>query len=151
MRPRHQRLRAVLRGVVQGVGLRPCEYRLATELALMGWVNNGTHGVCRAVEGPAPELRDFVGRLQVDKPPHACIDSMATAWLPPAGHSGFTIRPSDVHGPRSAPVPAALAPCANGLADICNEADRRGHYPFTNCTHCGPRFTTGGMSSLSTR
>ena len=34
-----------------------------------------------------------------------------------------------------------LAVCASCLAEMGNPAHRRHHYPFLNCTDCGPRFT----------
>ncbi|HEX9115420.1 MAG TPA: acylphosphatase, partial [Anaerolineae bacterium] len=40
-----ERLRVEIQGAVQGVGFRPFVYRLATDLALAGWVINDTRGV----------------------------------------------------------------------------------------------------------
>ena len=38
--PATARTRFEVRGIVQGVGFRPFVYRLASELALAGWVRN---------------------------------------------------------------------------------------------------------------
>src|SRR5688572_23870916 len=48
-----RRVRAVVLGLVQGVGFRPFVYRLATELRLGGCVTNTSQGVMLEVEGPA--------------------------------------------------------------------------------------------------
>ncbi|MDP2997324.1 MAG: acylphosphatase, partial [Bryobacterales bacterium] len=42
---RTARVRAALCGAVQGVGFRPFVYRLASELALNGWVLNSSAGL----------------------------------------------------------------------------------------------------------
>ena len=31
--------------------------------------------------------------------------------------------------------------CEACARDVANPNDRHHHYPFTNCTHCGPRYT----------
>ena len=38
-------------------------------------------------------------------------------------------------------VPPDIATCPDCLAETCDPANRRHHYPFNNCTACGPRFT----------
>ena len=58
-----RRLRVEIHGAVQGVGFRPFVYRLATELALNGWVINDTRGVFIEVEGNKVTLARFLERL----------------------------------------------------------------------------------------
>ncbi len=135
------RLRAVIRGAVQGVGFRPFVHRLAGSLGLAGWVRNTGEGVVVEVEGPEGQLRQFLVQVDAGRPPHSFIQSLEPTWLEPAGLSGFEIRPSPRGGPRSALVLPDIATCPQCLAEILDPRDRRCGYPFTNCTHCGPRFS----------
>lgn len=135
-----QRLHIVLHGVVQGVGFRPFVYRLARELKLVGWVQNSAQGVVIEVEGGRSPLDAFLQRLEPEKPPRSVIQELALTWLDPVGHSGFEIRASAL-GQKTAIVLPDLATCSACLAELFDPTDRRYHYPFTNCTHCGPRFS----------
>ncbi|MBL9168830.1 MAG: carbamoyltransferase HypF [Verrucomicrobiales bacterium] len=135
------RLRMTIRGAVQGVGFRPFVYRLATELKLAGWVNNSPQGVAVEVEGLRARAEEFLLRLEVEKPPHSSIQSLEAAWLNAAGFGSFEIRASDGDGGKSALVLPDIATCADCRREIFNPKNRRYHYPFTNCTHCGPRFS----------
>src|SRR6266540_1262056 len=83
--PRLQRLRVVVRGAVQGVGFRPLIYRLAESLHLSGWVGNSNEGVSIEVEGPPERLREFLLRIDCERPPRSFIQSLEPTWLDPAG------------------------------------------------------------------
>lgn len=135
------RLRVTIRGAVQGVGFRPFVYRLATELGLTGWVNNSPQGVGVEVEGPRAGAEEFLLRLELEKPPHSSIQSLESTWLDAAGHCGFEIRASNETGAKTALVLPDIATCADCRRDIFDPTNRRCRYPFTNCTHCGPRFS----------
>ncbi len=67
----------------------------------------------------AVEVEDFV----FDVPPEA-----------------FEIAASQGSGAETRVTPDA-ATCPDCLADIRGDDPRRAGYAFTNCTHCGPRFT----------
>lgn len=136
-----QRLRVVVRGAVQGVGFRPFVYRLATEMALPGWVSNSAQGVFVEVEGAPEALRAFLLRLENERPPRASIQSLESSFLAPLGLETFEIRPSDGTGERTVLILPDIATCADCLREIFDPADRRHLYPFTNCTNCGPRFS----------
>ncbi len=134
-------LRLQIRGAVQGVGFRPFVYRLAHELGLGGWVRNDSRGVELEVEGPRADLERFLERLEAEKPAPAVLQSIAVEWLEPRGHSGFRIRSSTSVSGKSAVVLPDLATCEECRNELFDPGNRRYHYPFTNCTHCGPRFT----------
>jgi hydrogenase maturation protein HypF len=137
----NERVKAVVRGAVQGVGFRPFVYKLSTELGLRGWVLNSAQGVLIEVEGPRPELQQFLLRLEKEKPPRAVIQSLEFSFLHEAGYTGFEIRESSGHGGKTAFILPDIAVCRDCLADIEETGNRRHLYPFTNCTNCGPRFT----------
>ena len=135
------RLRVVVRGAVQGVGFRPFVHRLANQLGLPGWVQNSPHGVLIEVEGERPTLEGFLLRLGTDKPPRSFIQGCEASWLDRVGYHRFEIRASEVAGDKSVLVLPDLATCPDCLRDISDPTNRRYRYPFTNCTHCGPRFS----------
>jgi hydrogenase maturation protein HypF len=135
------RVKLALRGAVQGVGFRPFVHRLATELAVTGWVNNSPQGVFVEAESPRPTLEQFLRRLETEKPPLSSIQSMETTWLDAVGFEKFEIRASENGGGKFALVLPDIATCPDCLREISDPKNRRFRYPFTNCTHCGPRFS----------
>lgn len=135
------RLKIAVRGAVQGVGFRPFVFRLAGELGLKGWVQNSPQGVFIETEGDRATLEQFLLRLQAEKPPRSSIQSLEAAWLDRVGYGNFEIRASESTGARTALVLPDIATCSDCLREILDPANRRYSYPFTNCTHCGPRFS----------
>lgn len=136
-----KRLEIRIRGAVQGVGFRPFIYRLATELGLNGWVLNSGQGVFIEVEGLRDALRQFLLRIEKEKPLRASIQSLESSLLDAVGYDQFKIAYSEQGGPKTVLVLPDIATCSDCLREILEPADRRYRYPFTNCTNCGPRFT----------
>ena len=136
-----ERLKVVIRGAVQGVGFRPFVYRLATEMDLQGWVLNSSQGVFIEVEGERPVLEEFLLRLEKEKPPLALIQSLEFSFLDSVGYPDFVIRHSDGAGEKTVLILPDVATCPECRREVGDPNDRRYRYPFTNCTHCGPRFT----------
>jgi len=127
-------------GKVQGVGFRPFVWQLADRLRLRGEVCNDSTGVEIRLLQPV-NIDIFVKQLQRDCPPLARIDSITLNpfdWQNPP--QNFSITPSRKTRMNTQVVPDA-ATCPDCLKDITQPADRRFGYAFTNCTHCGPRFT----------
>lgn len=135
------RLQARVWGVVQGVGFRPFVYRLASELGLLGWVRNDGDGVVVEVEGTHDRLIAFLDRIVREKPVPSLIYALDHRFLKPIGFKEFKIVHSESAGPPRVWVLPDLALCAACRNELLDSSDRRFHYPFTNCTHCGPRFT----------
>jgi hydrogenase maturation protein HypF len=136
-----ERRAIAVQGVVQGVGFRPFVYGLAARLALSGFVRNRGGAVFIEVEGEAGALDQFLTALANEPPPLARIDHLSWEHRPPRGDGRFRIESSESE--RSGPVFVSpdVATCADCLAELLDPADRRYHYPFLNCTNCGPRLT----------
>lgn len=135
------RLKIAVSGAVQGVGFRPFVFRLAHELKLTGWVSNSSQGVRVEIEGPRAALEKFLLRLEAEKPPRSFIQSLEASWLDAIGFTRFEIRDSGAGGDKTALVLPDIATCPDCLREISDPKNRRYRYPFTNCTHCGPRFS----------
>ncbi len=133
-----------IKGKVQGVGFRPFVWLLANQYGLNGDVNNDGQGVLiRFVSPPSDSLEQFLSDLQNKLPPLAQITDItqrAIDWPEATEITGFTIRESENNQMDTQIIPDA-ATCPHCLADLFDPNNRRYHYPFTNCTHCGPRFT----------
>ena len=133
-----------IKGKVQGVGFRPFVWLLANQYKLNGDVNNDGQGVLiRFVSPPANTLEKFLSDLQNKLPPLAqitVITQRSIDWPEAATVTSFTIRESENNQMDTQIIPDA-ATCPHCLADLFDPNNRRYHYPFTNCTHCGPRFT----------
>lgn len=133
-----------VRGVVQGVGFRPFVCRLAQASELAGWVRNEEAGVEICIEGSERAIDAFIHSLKAQAPPAATIAEIAFEPAEPAGLREFTIRESrhDRQGRvLSARIPPDLPVCDACLAELFNPRDRRHHYPYINCSHCGPRYS----------
>lgn len=136
-----ERWRISIRGIVQGVGFRPFVYRLAHELAIVGWVNNSPQGVTIEAQASLAVLNEFVRRLRTEAPPNARIQSLDREVLALGTESAFSIVHSQQGGERLTLVLPDLALCSECLAEMNDPHNRRYRYPFINCTHCGPRYS----------
>jgi len=133
--------RILLRGTVQGVGMRPWIYRVAHEHGVTGRVWNQASGVTIEAFGDGPALEAFLRALGADPPPAAVIDRLEATAIAPEDVTDFVIVHSSRGSERRVSIPPDLATCPDCADDIFDPNDRRYRYPFTNCTNCGPRFT----------
>jgi hydrogenase maturation protein HypF len=133
--------RIQVRGTVQGVGFRPWVYRVAYEEGISGRVRNDARGVTIEAFGRREALATFLRRLEREAPPAARLREVCEEPIPPESLPGFAIVPSEGEGARRVSIPPDLATCPECLREVAEPADRRYLYPFTNCTHCGPRYT----------
>jgi hydrogenase maturation protein HypF len=136
---RNQGIRATVAGIVQGVGFRPYVYRLAVECELTGSVRNTGAGVILELYGDRTE--EFIHRLPREAPPLVLITDIAVEACTADPPSSFSILHSEDGAARTALIPADVALCDDCLRELLDPNDRRYHYPFINCTNCGPRYT----------
>lgn len=134
-----QRIR--ITGLVQGVGFRPNVWRLAQACGIAGTVRNDSSGVLVDAWGSDIALADFQQQLRTDIPPLARIEGIQITVLDaPSPHDDFRIIASE-SGEIHTGIVADAAMCPACRADIFEASNRRYRYPFTNCTHCGPRLS----------
>ncbi|MDJ1169453.1 carbamoyltransferase HypF [Roseofilum sp. BLCC_M154] len=130
-----------VRGRVQGVGFRPHVWRIAHELGLGGEVCNDGEGVRIRIAGEPEALSVFRQRLESEAPPLSEIESIETEALEQTVElEGFAIVES-VGGKTQTQIAPDTATCGACVAEIYTPSERRYRYPFTNCTHCGPRLS----------
>ena len=133
-------------GIVQGVGMRPFVYREAMAHGICGWVLNAGDGVHIEAHARAEAVDGFVAALSEHSPAAARVERVDIADLKPGGWSaadeqGFRIVASQDQTAHTTLVSPDIATCDDCLRELFDPADRRYHYPFINCTNCGPRFT----------
>ncbi|BAZ26169.1 hydrogenase maturation protein HypF [Kalymmatonema gypsitolerans NIES-4073] len=130
-----------VRGTVQGVGFRPTVYRLAKAYGLQGEVCNDGQGVLIRASGREESIEEFVQKLQKECPPLARIDEVTRKRY--EGKSIFHdfVISQSVSSVVTTEIPPDAATCGKCKAEIFDPFSRWYRYPFTNCTHCGPRLS----------
>ncbi len=136
-----EHLQINIKGFVQGLGFRPFVVRLARQFQQNGWVANTPAGLTIAIEGDTALQRQFLHNLNTQLPPLADIKSLALSKHPLAYFTGFEIKASTVDGNKSVFILPDIASCPECVGDIFNPASRFYQYPFTSCSHCGPRYS----------
>ena len=129
-----------VRGRVQGVGFRPKIWHIARELGLAGEVLNDSDGVLLRVGGDRGRLAAFLDGIESDLPPLARVDSIEARSYSGQLSSEFRIAESSSSRARTQIAPDT-AICAACRAELGDRNDRHYRYPFTSCTHCGPRLS----------
>ena len=133
-------------GIVQGVGMRPFVYREAMAHGICGWVLNAGDGVHIEAHAPGEALDEFVDALSEHAPAASRMEHVEVVDLAPgnwdaANERDFRIVASQDQTAHTTLISPDIATCDDCLRELFDPADRRFHYPFINCTNCGPRFT----------
>ena len=129
-----------VRGRVQGVGFRPTVWRYARECGLEGEVLNDGEGVLIRARGVGDAIARLIDRLRKAPPPLASIAEIEVAEFTGPISKGFSIATSSRSAAHTEISPDAGI-CPDCAAEVLDPFARRYRYPFTNCTHCGPRLT----------
>lgn len=133
-------------GIVQGVGMRPFVYREAMAHGICGWVLNAGDGVHIEAHAQSESLDEFIAALSEHAPAASRVEHVELMDLAPgdwdaANEQGFRIVASQDQTAHTTLISPDIATCDDCLRELFDPADRRFHYPFINCTNCGPRFT----------
>jgi hydrogenase maturation protein HypF len=129
-----------IEGIVQGVGFRPFVYRLAKAHCIAGWVRNTPAGVVLEAQGEAGDVSGFLADLTHKAPPLAVLSAVRVDDLSPAQGRSFEILES-TGGSSTIQIAPDSDICPDCLRELFDPGDRRFHYPFINCTNCGPRYS----------
>lgn len=133
-------------GIVQGVGMRPFVYREAMAHGICGLVLNAGDGVHIEAHALSESLDEFIAALSEHAPAASRVEHVEVVDLAPgnwdaANERGFRIVASQDQTAHTTLISPDIATCDDCLRELFDPADRRFHYPFINCTNCGPRFT----------
>lgn len=127
-------------GAVQGVGFRPFVYCICDDLKILGEVYNDSEGVKAILESTQENLDKFEKDLIEKLPPLARIDKINKIEMPIQGFKEFKIIQSQ-HTTKFSPILPDFAICNDCVREFYDKNNHRYHYPFINCTNCGPRLS----------
>ncbi|TCP96174.1 carbamoyltransferase HypF [Serpentinicella alkaliphila] len=128
-------------GIVQGVGYRPYIYNQANIFNIKGWVSNQGSAVILDIEGRKEDISDFLIKIIKNPPNLSTIEKVKLLHKEYKGYLDFQIMPSSSDEKELKFIGIDVATCPECLEEISNIDNHRYHYPFTNCTACGPRYS----------
>jgi len=118
------------------VGFRPTIYRVAKELGLKGYVLNKGSEVEVVIDRDSDE---FIAQVKKQLPSIAKITDVLLEE-DSRTFDVFRILHS-AEGKRQSLIPVDIGICDECLSELFDPNNRRHHFPFTNCTVCGARFS----------
>ncbi|WP_418791864.1 carbamoyltransferase HypF [Phosphitispora sp. TUW77] len=137
-------------GIVQGVGMRPYIYKTAKRFNIRGWVSNQGTSVVMKIMGSKKSIEQFLENLLNEPPPGANICSIEFKTEQyteqfrseqDVDYNSFSIISSSANGCLQGFIPPDTGICDECINEIRDKRNRRYEYAFTNCTHCGPRYS----------
>jgi hydrogenase maturation protein HypF len=133
--------RAIVKGIVQGVGFRPFVYRIAKEIGASGYVRNVGNSVEIFIDSEKIKAEEFNKKIKEEHPPLAKIFSIDISPQESQKFDDFVILESVGKGESGSDIPPDVCICNACTSEIFESGNYRHLYPFTVCTDCGPRFT----------
>ncbi|MBN1183952.1 MAG: carbamoyltransferase HypF [Bacteroidales bacterium] len=127
-------------GLVQGVGFRPFIYRIAQHRGLKGIVRNTNRNVIIEVNADEITIHEFISTIKNEAPLAASIKSIDFSIKETTNFAEFSIVKSESTSYFITEVSPDISVCPECLEDM-KVQENRIHYPFINCTNCGPRFS----------
>ncbi len=132
----------ILRGVVEGVGMRPALFRLAHAFGLHGSAVNSAASLELVLEGDPGAVEACCAALEISFPPGSRVEhplQIRDRWIE-STRGAFIIAdsPANARGVNLL-TPADRAMCPMCREETFNPADRRFLYAFNSCGECGPR------------
>ncbi|WP_261817125.1 carbamoyltransferase HypF [Vibrio gallicus] len=128
-----------IKGQVQGVGFRPFVWQLAHQFRLLGEVYNDANGVGIKLK-PDSKIEQFIDAISQYAPKLSVIDSITQSNIEIKSYTDFVISQSNA-GIMDTSIAPDAATCEHCLQEIHDSKDSRHGYEFTNCIHCGPRYS----------
>ena len=135
------RKKITVQGIVQGVGFRPFIYNLAVSNKLNGFVSNTSQGVVIEVEGTNNQIDNFIENVKLQAPPLSLITDISYNEIVPLKSKNFIIKDSSGNESTATLISPDITVCQDCIKELFDPSDKRYHYPFINCTNCGPRYT----------
>ncbi|MCI6988259.1 MAG: carbamoyltransferase HypF [Campylobacter sp.] len=125
-------------GIVQGVGFRPFIYSLAQKCGVKGEVFNDSQGVkiIANLNDPVKFKDEILSHL----PPLARVDEIKFIQVQSQNFTEFSITKSK-NSLKQNPLLPDFAICDECKKEFYDPQNPRYHYPFINCTNCGPRLS----------
>ena len=130
-----------IQGQVQGVGFRPFVYQLAQRFNLTGQVSNRSDGVRVLLNASQSVVQLFLEAILEEHPVVAQITNHSLQEIAWQEFHSFSIVHSESTHRRDVLLTPDLGLCSACRSEIAQQDSRRHQYAFTNCTHCGPRYS----------
>ncbi len=130
----------LLRGLVQGQGVRPTIARIAAEHGIAGAVRNSFRGVEVTAIAQASSVNAFHVALTAEFAKASLVAEVVKTFDDPKAID-FRIIESVASEKVQTTIPLDLAVCPDCLREVRSPSNRRYAYPFTTCTRCGPRYS----------